>query len=147
MQNSPPEVRASVLRLTLVNERSELERARLALLAFLDGRGVSKRAMFKLELVLEETLMNLIWHAYPQGGRHEIGFAAEWLGDAVELRFVDDGAPFDPLRQPLPGRPQSIEEAVPGGLGLLLTRKTVSAAEYERAEGRNRLSLRIALEG
>jgi anti-sigma regulatory factor (Ser/Thr protein kinase) len=135
-----------VLRLTLPNRADALETARLALLEFLAGHALSARTVYRLELVLEETLMNLLWHAYPQGGVHAIEVSAQVQPDAVVLTFSDDGLPFDPLHQPTAERPTSLASAVPGGLGLLLTRKAVGAAEYERVDGRNWLTLHVALD-
>ena len=146
MPHSPASAGAPpVLRLTLPNRAEALETARGGLLEFLAGHSRSARAVYRLELVLEETLMNLLWHAYPQGGEHQIAFTALVRDASVVLTFCDDGLPFDPLHQPVAERPTSLETAVPGGLGLILTRKAVSAASYRREEGRNWLTLEVAL--
>ena len=47
------------LRLTLGNRLDELEPARQAIQAFLAPSALSPRTLYKLELVLEETFMNL----------------------------------------------------------------------------------------
>jgi serine/threonine-protein kinase RsbW/sigma-B regulation protein RsbU (phosphoserine phosphatase) len=147
LPNSHTSVGASpVLRLTLPNAAASLETARLALLDFLAGHALPARALFRVELVLEETLMNLLWHAFPQGGEHAIELTAQVCPDAVVLGFSDDGVPFDPLQQPLAARPSSLQAAVPGGLGLRLLRHAVREARYERFEGRNLLRLQIALD-
>ena len=130
----------------LDNPPAALETARLALLDHLAGRALSARTVYRLELVLEEILMNLLSHAHPAGGVHVIEFTAQVQPAAVVLTFSDDGIPFDPLQQPLAERPRSLDTAVPGGLGLLLTRKAVSDARYERVDGRNWLTLQVALD-
>ena len=101
--------------------------------------------MFKLELVLEETLMNLVWHAFKDGGRHLFDVTVQVQSDAVSLCFEDDGVPFDPLGVAPPNLPTSIDQATPGGLGLMLVRKTARSVAYERVDGRNRLTIGIAI--
>ncbi len=132
------------LALSLSNDKAALEPARLAVLDFVAGHGLSARAVYRLELVLEETLMNLISHAFPAGGEHAIELTLRLEPEVLTLRFEDDGVAFDPLQAPPPARPRSLSEAQPGGLGLMLTRKTASGCRYERVDGRNRLTLELA---
>jgi anti-sigma regulatory factor (Ser/Thr protein kinase) len=112
----------------------------------LSGVALTARAMYRLELVLEEALMNRIWHAYPEGGLHQIEFELLTSPAAVQLRFIDDGVAFNPMDRAENELPTSLNKAQVGGLGLLLTRKAVSDAHYERNQGRNILTLRVALD-
>lgn len=128
----------------MANDLAALEPARRALLDFLAGRQLSERLVFKLELVLEETLMNRVWHAFADGGRHHTDLTVQLRPDALVLLFEDDGLPFDPLQAPEPTAPASLAEARPGGLGLMLARKAASACHYERADGRNRFTVELA---
>ena len=64
--------------------------------------------------------------------------------DAVELRFEDDGIAFNPLLAADPVVPSSLVAAVPGGFGLMLTRKAASQCSYERLQGRNVFTVRLA---
>jgi len=130
--------------LTLPNDESSLETARRAVLDHVAGCHLPARALYRLELVLEEILMNMVMHAFPQGGVHPIQFELQIESDALVLRFEDDGVAFDPLRAPAPSMAASIGEAVPGGLGLFLTRKAARSLEYTRAEGRNRLTVHLS---
>jgi anti-sigma regulatory factor (Ser/Thr protein kinase) len=133
--------------MTLANSVASLEAARLALLDFLAVHALSPRSLFNLELVLEETLMNRVWHAHPQAGAHLIELTAQVRPEEVVLSFTDDGVPFDPLQHTAAKRPTSLADAVPGGLGLMLTRKRVSQARYERVDGKNLLTLHVARTG
>ncbi len=132
------------LALSVANDKAALEPARQAVLDFVAGHGLSERALYRLELVLEETLMNHISHAFPAGGRHPIDLTLQLEPETVALRFEDDGIAFDPLQVPLPRLPASLDEARPGGLGLTLMRKSVRECRYERVGGRNRLTLHLA---
>jgi serine/threonine-protein kinase RsbW len=142
---SPPEASAAALRLAVPAERAAIEATRQRVLAFVDGLGLSARTVFRLELVLEEMLMNRLLHAFPgDGRRHETQLTLAIEPGALALCFEDDGLPFDPLQAPPRAPPASLAEAVPGGLGLLLTRKAASDCAYERVGGRNRFTVRLA---
>lgn len=132
------------LRLTLVNHRDALDQARIQVLHWLERHAPTPRLVFSVELILEETLMNVIWHAHPDHAEHLIRL--EMVVDAADvvMRFEDDGVPFDPLQAPAPIAPTSIDDAVPGGLGLLLVRKCARDVSYERRDGINRLTVRVA---
>ncbi|MDP3819964.1 MAG: ATP-binding protein [Burkholderiales bacterium] len=134
-----------LLRLQVANDPAALEPARLAVLDFLSGRLLSNRVIFKLELVLEETLMNRVWHAFADGLLHHTDLTVQLRPDALVLLFEDDGVPFDPLQVTEPAVPASLAEAHPGGLGLLLTRRASRGCLYERSGGRNRFTVELAL--
>lgn len=135
---------AEPLRLRVRNDAAALEPARQAVRAHVAGRVVSPRALYRLELVLEEALMNRLQHAFPAGGEHPIVLTLSVLEDAIELCVEDDGVAFDPVHAP-PRRPAStLDETAPGGLGLLLTRKAAHDWAYERVDGRNRFTVWIA---
>jgi serine/threonine-protein kinase RsbW/sigma-B regulation protein RsbU (phosphoserine phosphatase) len=126
------------------NQRAALEPARQALLGFLSPLALSPKAVYGIELVLEEVLMNAVSYAYPEGGEHAIELTVVVRPDHVALHFEDDGVAFDPLQAPLPVQPPTIDDASPGGRGLLLVRSFAKAATYQRSGGRNRLTIDIA---
>lgn len=136
---------ADGLRLDVAATREALEPARLALLEHLAPSSPSPGLVYSLELVLEEVLMNLAWHAWPDGGEgHSSRVTLAEQPDALLLTFEDDGVPFDPLTAPPPRAPVTLDEARPGGLGLVLVKRYARALAYERADGRNRLTVTLA---
>ena len=144
MPNSAANAATPPLRLALPNEPGAVATARQAVLAHLQGQALSPRALDRLELVLEETLMNRVWHAFPQGGRHLVDLSLELTPEALVLCFEDDGIAFDPLQAEFPRAARSLQEARPGGLGLMLTRKAAQACHYQRHDGRNRFTVTLA---
>jgi anti-sigma regulatory factor (Ser/Thr protein kinase) len=132
------------LRLLVPNDVAALEPARQAVLAHVAGQPLSPRARYRLELVLEETLMNRIRHAYPAGGQHAIALTLRVLDEAIELCVEDDGIAFDPVHEPPRQPATSLDDAEPGGLGLLLTRRAARDWAYERVDGRNHFTVWIA---
>lgn len=132
------------LRLTLPNDREAFGAARQAVFDFLAAHDTSEQTRFAVELVLEETLMNVIWHAFDDDARHDIDLRVQIQPDAIAMHFEDGGKAFDPLQAAAPTLPTSIDEAVPGGLGLMLVRKFSRSIAYERRGERNHLSITVA---
>ena len=143
MPGSPPELSVRSLRLRVPGEHAAIEAARQQVLAFLADEGLSPRAVYRLELVLEEVLMNRLWHADAGRAGGPTDLTLQTGPAALLLHFEDDGPRFDPTQRADRTLPTSIEDATPGGLGLLLTRKAVSAWSYERTDGRNCFTLQI----
>lgn len=134
----------SQLLLTLTNDRDGFDETRLAVLRLLAPHAPSPQLLFNVELILEETLMNVIWHAFPDDETHPITLSVQVEPDDIVMHFEDDGIAFDPLLAPAPTLPTSIDKAVPGGLGLMLVRKFARSVHYERNAGRNCLTVRVA---
>jgi serine/threonine-protein kinase RsbW len=135
------------LDLKLKCELASCEIARLAALQYLAPHQPTPKAVFQLELVLEEALMNQIMHAFKDApaGDNLVGFAMQMQGDSVILRFTDQGVAFNPLDRAPPRLPNSIDDAVPGGLGIFLTRKFAQSLSYSRTDGINCLTVVMGL--
>ena len=144
MPPSQTELPLRTLRLRVPGERAALERTRLQVLDFLADDGLPAAAIYRLELVLEEVLMNQLWHAEAGRAGGHTDLMLQTAPDHLLLRFEDDGPAFDPTQVARPTLPTVIAEATPGGLGLLLTRKAVLAWSYERTSGRNCFTLQLA---
>jgi anti-sigma regulatory factor (Ser/Thr protein kinase) len=72
------------------------------------------------------------------------GFAQHGISSDVSIaRIEDNGRQFDPTRAPPPVVATSLEKAKVGDLGIHLMRSFASGMDYERREGRNRLTLRF----
>jgi anti-sigma regulatory factor (Ser/Thr protein kinase) len=124
-----------VLRLVVPTVLEAVEPARREILAFIADRDPPADLRYRLELVLEETLMNRVMHA---ASPTPTALSVAFDGDVLVLTFVDAGVPFDPLAPPSP------RGDAPGGLGLMLTRRAATACSYARKEGRNVFTVRLA---
>ena len=129
-----------VLRLSVENVVAAIEAARLQVLEYAKPDALTHHAIYNLELVLEEALMNRVLHAFPAGTRHHTAVTFEVLPDALVLSFEDDGVAFDPTQAVAP----KAGPATIGGLGLQLTRKAARAIRYQRIDGRNRTTIELA---
>ncbi|HYC47811.1 MAG TPA: ATP-binding protein [Burkholderiales bacterium] len=111
----------------------------------LDRRTLDERPRYRVELVFEEVVTNVIRHSSSRHLSCSIEVDIRFEKDQVVLSFEDDGRPFDPRQYELPPLPQSLEEAGVGGLGIMLVRGASTHIDYERTrENRNHLTVRIA---
>ena len=95
----------------------------------------------KIELALEEALVNVIHYAYGNnGGSIELGCSQE--PQKIVFTIKDQGPPFNPLLQaPTVDHFGSLDEKKVGGLGILLIRHYMDEVRYDRIENSNVLTL------
>jgi anti-sigma regulatory factor (Ser/Thr protein kinase) len=65
----------------------------------------------------------------------------EATDDGVNIDFIDDGAPYDPLSHADPDITLAADERPIGGLGLLMVKKMATSVSYRRDRGRNILGV------
>jgi anti-sigma regulatory factor (Ser/Thr protein kinase) len=133
--------------ITLPARLASVETARQWLLSRLAGTAVDPAALFRIELVLDELLMNIVTHGN-SGGPAEgvtLRLGVEIRHDHLVLCLEDDGAPFDPTTAASPAAPTTLVDARVGGLGLVLVRKSARRLHHQRERGVNRLSVELPL--
>lgn len=140
----PPAAPGDALTLVVANEVHALGPAAEAVRCYLDGRTISPKALYAVELVLEESLMNVISHAFEDRRPHRIDLTVWVEPEQVVVQVRDDGRTFDPSERAPRVLPGSIEDAVPGGLGLHLMRRFARSISYRRDAGRNCLTIAVA---
>ena len=132
---------AGALHLALALDLPALSAAQRRLGAFLAAGGCPPEVCFRVELVVEEAMMNVIRHAEPMGATHAALDASCADGRAL-VAMEDNGPAFDPLQatqRPIAG---AIAGTHDGGFGLHLIRGNTDAARYARTQaGTNRLEL------
>lgn len=111
------------------------------------GANLPASEMRKIELALEEVLVNIILHAYPASDKpseeKEIQVVCEVYPEE-KLQFIvkDRGIAFNPLvERPVVDPLQGLEEREVGGLGIFLTSNLMDEIHYERLEPFNVLLL------
>jgi serine/threonine-protein kinase RsbW len=98
---------------------------------------------FKVRLVLEELVLNLIEHAVGSA-TDRIDLRLELEPGGIVLALEDDGAPFDPRSAPPFDKTRPLEERGPRGMGIHLVRSMAASIAYERIGSRNRLQVVVA---
>lgn len=110
--------------------------------------GVPDDPVMRLDLCLNEALANVIDHGGPDARTAPIRIELE-VGPASDIRrearitVTDAGRAFDPRFAEIAPRPTTLEEAVPGGLGILMIRNFSDALDYRREAGLNHLSFTV----
>ena len=92
-------------------------------------------------LAIEEIVTNCIRYGYEDHAEHVILITITVGENAMTMRVVDDGRPFDPLAAPPPDLSGELENRVEGGLGIHLLRSLADGIEYERRDGTNQITL------
>ena len=107
--------------------------------------GFDMSTTFKLNLAIEEAVVNVMSYAYPAGTKGDVDIDAE--ADDEQLKFVisDSGTPFDPTQKGEVDTTLSAEDRGIGGLGIHLIRQIMDTINYERVDGKNVLTLRKKL--
>jgi anti-sigma regulatory factor (Ser/Thr protein kinase) len=106
---------------------------------------VPSKKQAALDHCLDEALMNVLMH----GGEDAkdsiitIFFDIKTVADVKEflLTIVDSGIPFNPIQFIPKPLPQSLEEVVPGGLGVGIIQRMSDRLEYKFEKGQNVLTL------
>jgi serine/threonine-protein kinase RsbW len=129
-------------RLVLRNDVAELKRLAGWIEGFA-GQGMSPDVSFAVQLCLEEAVANIIMYGAAKDDRLEIAVELERNGGTLVARIEDNGRQFDPTRAPPPSVAMSLEKAKIGDLGIHLMRSFASGMDYERRDGRNRLTLQF----
>jgi anti-sigma regulatory factor (Ser/Thr protein kinase) len=128
------------------NHVTELARLHEFLAAFWALNQLPKDALFGLDLALEETFANVIFHGYRDGGEHAIHVGVTLRDRVVSLTVEDEGVPFNPLNAPAADT-TPVEDRPIGGLGIHLVRRLMDEIEYAREGNRNRLVVRKRVSG
>lgn len=126
--------------LVIGNRIGEFSRVAAALDALAQRHGLPDAAL-DMHVALDEVLSNIVKYAYDDAARHEIRIRLTAASDRLEAEVEDDGKAFDPLlaSQRDPSVPLTRRE--PGGLGVSVVKRLMSAVSYRRGDGRNRLTL------
>src|SRR3954447_14897282 len=103
--------------------------------------GLSETDLGRLDLILEELLVNIARYAYPEGvaGWSDVGYAIHAPGE-IFVRVCDSGAEYNPLDKDPPDFTRGLADRPVGGLGLFLIKSYADSLSYTRESGRNILS-------
>ena len=94
-----------------------------------EAAGMAPGQQLKLELGLEEMLVNVISYAYEEVGKVWVRAAAE--GELFWLELADHGKPFNPLAKDMRhDESLPLEEREPGGFGIFLVKESFRSVEY-----------------
>lgn len=101
--------------------------------------------VYRIDTCMSEALANVIAHGGERGRTAPVRLvlSAGFGGGQAEavLSISDHGVAFDPMAAAIKPRPASLDDAMPGGLGLTMIRKFSDAQHYTYADAQNHLTL------
>ena len=132
-------------RIVLPNDTQEVPK----LAAFVDevceAVGFDAALTMKMNLAIEEAVVNVMEYAYPRGTRGDITIEAQSNDVRLKFTITDSGTHFDPTAQADVDTSLSAEDRPIGGLGIHIVRQYMDSINYERIDGFNVLTLRKKL--
>lgn len=141
----PKETAEGTLSVLLRNDLSELQRLNQIVAQFVERHRLASELVFRVTLVLEEIITNVILYGYEDGLEQEISVRLSWKAPYMKLEVEDDGRPFNPLEAPPPDKRKPLAERQVGGLGIHLVREMMDEVEYWRENDKNLLVLKTKI--
>lgn len=96
-----------------------------------EAAGLDARAVYAVEMAVDEACANIIEHAYGGEGRGNIECTCIVNNNGLTVILRDYGCPFDPTRVPEPDLCASLEDREVGGLGLYCIRQLMDKVRFE----------------
>jgi anti-sigma regulatory factor (Ser/Thr protein kinase) len=139
--------KVAVMQLTLEldAEIESLATADKAVGDFAESMSWPDEATFKVKLVLEEILMNVISYGGDSSHKPRITLHLSQQNDLLSMEISDDGIAYDPLTAPPPDLESELDDRPIGGLGVHLVRELMDSVSYKFEDGRNHLLVTKAL--
>ena len=110
-----------------------------------EAAGYDMSTTMKLNLAIEEAVVNVMNYAYPTGVTGNVDIDAQMNDERLKFVISDSGTPFDPTAKAEVDTTLTAEERGIGGLGIHLIRQIMDTINYERVDGKNVLTLRKKL--
>jgi anti-sigma regulatory factor (Ser/Thr protein kinase) len=129
------------LTLALANSRSEIARLTQAVDDFARQTRMTDEDRHNVQLILDELVINVIKYAFCDAQPHTIDVRLFLHGHALTMVVSDDGREFDPTQAPPPDLDRPIDERPIGGLGIHIVRTLSESITYQRAGGRNTITV------
>ena len=116
-------------------------------IAFVDEQleeyGCGMKAQMAIDVAVDELCANIAHYAYSP----ETGYATvrvDVIKDplSVEITFIDNGVPYDPLANIDPDTSLSVEDRPIGGMGIFIVKKSMDLVNYEYKDGKNILTIK-----
>ena len=108
--------------------------------AFYRREGIADDDRFAVDFAVEEIFTNAV--KYHSGSPHDVTVSLARAGNRLRVTIVDpDADAFDPSAAPDARTDAPLEERMPGGLGIHVTRRLVDGMEYTYADRTSTVTL------
>lgn len=132
--------------LNLHNDINEVPRLGEWIETMGENNDIPMADVFKLNLALEEAVVNVMNYAYPGQTGMPIVLTMEKTGNTLIFSLVDSGVPFDPTSTEEPDLTLSADERPIGGLGIFLVREMMSDINYRYENSQNILTMTYSMQ-
>lgn len=96
--------------------------------------GLGDRAVYAVELAVDEACSNIIDHAYAGEGKGDLNCSVEVAEGQVTIVLQDFGRPFDPNKIPKPAINVPLDNLKPRGVGYFLMSKMMDEIHYKTSK-------------
>ena len=127
--------------LTLPCDTSQTERLGEFMEQVCSQAGLDAASSTKLNIAVEEAVVNVMSYAYPADSQGEVRVDADVADGCIVLTVSDSGQPFDPTTVEPADTSLDADDRPIGGLGIHLMRRYTDNLQYERRDGRNVLTM------
>ena len=101
-----------------------------------------KKTTYQLDVALDEIVSNIVNHGYEgKGGPLTMSVEYREEKNAIYLKFIDKGIPYNPLHNADPNLDVSLEERKVGGVGIYIVKNTMDDMKYKYENSENILTL------
>ncbi|MEG1845198.1 MAG: SpoIIE family protein phosphatase, partial [Clostridia bacterium] len=131
------DVTCSMKKLRLTPSLDSIEQVTAFLDQTLEAAEVPMKIIAQMDIAADEIFSNIA--RYSGASDATIGISIE--DGVIQLRFADNGLPYDPTKKSDPDISLTAEERSIGGLGLYMVKKSMDEMLYEYHDGLNILHL------
>ncbi len=105
------------------------------------------KAMLQLDIAVDELFGNIVRYAYrPEVGPATVRISVCEDPMAVNVVFIDQGRPYDPLKNEDPDVTKGLDEREIGGLGIFIVKNSMDQISYSYKNGQNILRIKKHLD-
>ncbi len=112
---------------------------------FLEESSFSPKSIIQILIAIEEIFTNICKYAYPNlpgNVWYSLNEVRAETGTLIEIQFMDEGPPYNPILTPCPDITADITTRNEGGLGLHLIKGFDIALSYYYSDNKNILFMR-----
>ena len=107
-----------------------------------EAAGLDDRAVYEVQMAVDEACSNIIEHAYGGEGHGPIECICRVEDEGLTVVLYDQGRRFDPSSVPAPDLSSRLEDRTGGGLGLYFMRQLMDEVRFEfTPDAGNRLTM------
>lgn len=133
----------SVKEITLLAVTENVEKVTDFINNELDQYECPMKSRMQIDIAIDELFSNVASYAYGnERGNITVRMFVDKDPLAVNISFIDDGKPYNPLDKEDPDISLSADERDIGGLGIFLVKKSMDDMSYEYKEGQNILTIK-----